>query len=70
MSARKSKSAIGEILVGYALAENNLRAMMVHVPGHKPRSNLSADIERLKKQKAGNRSVVLSEISRCWASVG
>ena len=47
------KSAIGEILVGHALAENNLRAMMVHVPGHKPRSNLSADIERLKKQKAG-----------------
>ena len=38
--------------MGYALAENNLRAMMVNVPGHKPGSNLSADIERLKKHKA------------------
>ena len=41
----------GEIVLGYALAENNLRAMMVKVPGHKPGSNLSADIERLKKRK-------------------
>ena len=45
-------NAVGEILMGYALAENNLRAMMVNVPGHKPGSNLSADIERLKKHKA------------------
>ena len=44
--------AVGEILISYALVENNLRAMMVNVPGHKPRSNLSADIERLKKYKA------------------
>lgn len=44
-------NAVGEILIGYALTENNLRAMMVNVPGHKPDSNLSADIERLKKQK-------------------
>ncbi len=45
-------NAVGEILIGYALAENNLRAMMVNVPGHNPRSYLSADIERLKKHKA------------------
>ena len=45
-------NAVGEILIGYALAENNLRAMMVNVPGHKPGSNLSADIERLKKHQA------------------
>ncbi len=45
-------NAVGEILMGYALAENNLRAMMVKVPGHKSGSNLSADIERLKKYKA------------------
>ena len=45
-------NAVGEILIGYALVENNLRAMMVNVPGHNPRSNLSADIERLKKHKA------------------
>ena len=45
-------NAVGEILISYSLAENNLRAMMVNVPGHKPRSNLSADIERLKKHKA------------------
>ena len=44
-------NAVGEIIVGYALAENNLRARMVNLPGHKPGSNLSADIERLKKQK-------------------
>ncbi len=45
-------NAVGEILIGYALSENNLRAMMVNVPGHKPRSNMSADIKRLKKHKA------------------
>ena len=45
-------NAVGEVLIGYALTENNLRAMMVNVPGHKPGSNLSADIERLKKHKA------------------
>ena len=45
-------NAVGEILIGYALSENNLRAMMVNVPGHKPGSNLSADIDRLKKYKA------------------
>ena len=44
-------NAAGEILLGYALAENNLRAMMVNVPGHKPGSNLSADIERLKNAR-------------------
>ena len=44
-------NAVGEIIVGYALAENNLRARMVNLPGHKPGSNLSTDIERLKKQK-------------------
>ena len=42
---------VGEILMGYALAENDLRAMMVNVPGHNPRSNLSEDIERLKNHK-------------------
>lgn len=31
-------SAVGETLMGYALAENNLRAMMVNVPGHNPLS--------------------------------
>ena len=45
-------NAVGEILIGYALTENNLRAMMVNVPGHKPNSNLSADIERLKEHRA------------------
>lgn len=45
-------NAVGEILIGYALSENNLRAMMVNVPGHNPSSNLSADIDRLKKYKA------------------
>ena len=45
-------NAVGEILIGYALTENNLRAMMVNVPGHDPRSNLSDDIKRLKKYKA------------------
>ena len=44
-------SAVGEILVVYALAENTLRARMVNLPGHNPSSNLSADIERLKKHK-------------------
>ena len=44
-------NAVGEILIGYALTENNLRAMMVNVPGHKPNSNLSADIERLKEHR-------------------
>ena len=43
--------AVGEILVGYALAENNLRAMMVNVPGHNPRSHLSTDVKRLKEHK-------------------
>lgn len=46
------KKAVGEILIGYALAENNLRAMMVKVPGYNPSSYLSADIERLKEHKA------------------
>ena len=45
------RNAVGEILIGYALTENNLRAMMVNVPGHKPGSNLSADIDRLKRHK-------------------
>jgi len=45
------KNAIGEVLVGYALVENNLRAMMVSVPGHEPGSNLSSDVKRLKKHK-------------------
>ncbi len=45
-------NAAGEIVLGYALAENNLRAMMVKVPGNKPRSHLSDDIERLKLYKA------------------
>lgn len=44
-------NAVGEILMGYALVENNLRAMMVNVPGHYDRSNLSADIDRLKAYK-------------------
>ena len=44
-------NAAGEIVLGYALAENNLRAMMVNVPGRKPGSNLSTDIERLTKHK-------------------
>ncbi len=43
--------AVGEIVIGYALAENNLRAMLVNVPGHKAGSNLSTDIKRLKRQK-------------------
>ena len=46
------RNAVGEILIGYGLTENNLRAMMVNVPGHNPNSNLSADIDRLKKYKA------------------
>ena len=45
-------NAVGEFLMGYALAENNLRAMMRKVPGHKSGSNLSADIGRLRKYKA------------------
>ena len=45
-------NAVGEILMGYALAENNLRAMMENLPGHNPRSNLSADVERLTKHQA------------------
>ncbi len=45
-------NAAGEIVMGYALAENNLRAMMVNVPGHNPRGHLSDDITRLKKYKA------------------
>ena len=48
-------NAVGEILVGYALAENSLRAMMVNLPRHNPSSNLSADIERLKKH---NKAIV------------
>ena len=43
--------AVGEILIGYALAENNLRALMVNAPGYSARSNLSTDIERLEKHK-------------------
>ena len=43
--------AVGEILIGYALAENSLRAMTVNVPGDNPGSNLSTDIGRLKKHK-------------------
>ena len=50
-------NAVGEILISYALVENNLRAMMAKVPGHKSRSNLSEDIERLRKHKA---SIVVS----------
>ena len=45
-------NAVGEILMGYALAESRLRAMMVNVPGHSPSSNLSGDIKRLKRHKA------------------
>ena len=45
-------NAVGEILIGYALAENNLRTMLAKLPGHKSRSYLSDDIERLKKYKA------------------
>ena len=44
-------NAVGEIMVSYGLAENNLRAMMAKLPDHNPRSNLSADIGRLKKHK-------------------
>ena len=45
-------NAVGEILMGYALAESRLRAMMVKVDGHKPKSNLSDDMKRLKRYKA------------------
>ncbi len=45
-------NAVGEILIGYALVENNLRAIMVDLPGHNNRSYLSVDIERLRKHKA------------------
>lgn len=45
-------NAVGEILMGYALAESRLRAMMKKVDGHKPRSDLSKDINRLKRHKA------------------
>jgi len=45
-------NAVGEILMGYALAENNLREMMVKVSGHKTGSHMSADIERLTKHQA------------------
>ena len=44
-------NAVGEILIGYALAENSLRAMMENLPGHNPHSNLSADIERLQRHQ-------------------
>jgi len=44
-------NAVGEIVIGYALDENNLRAMMVNVPGYKPGSNMSADIERLRNTR-------------------
>ena len=54
-------NAVGEVLMGYALAENNLRSMMVKVPGHNPRSNLSADIERLKKHKT---AIVASALAK------
>lgn len=45
-------NAVGEILMGYALAESRLRAMMKKVGGHNPKSNLSCDIKRLKRHKA------------------
>lgn len=53
-------NAVGEILMGYALAESRLRAMMVNVPGHSPGSNLSGDIKRLKRHKA---KIVASTVS-------
>ena len=46
------KNAVGEILMGYALAENNLRAMMESLPGHKSSNRLSDDIKRLKRYTA------------------
>ena len=49
--SRSVVNAAGEIVLGYALVENNLRAMMASVPGHQPGSNLSTEIERLKKHK-------------------
>ena len=45
-------NAVGEILMGYALAESRLRAMMEKVDGHNPKSNLSCDIKRLERHKA------------------
>ena len=45
-------NAVGEILMGYALVESRLRAMMVNVDGHKSTSVLSEDIKRLKRHKA------------------
>ena len=46
-------NAVGEIMVGYALAENSLRTMLMmeNVPGHEDGSYLSTDIERLKKHR-------------------
>ena len=44
-------NAVGEILMGYALVESRLRAMMVNVDGHKSTSFLSEDIKRLKRHK-------------------
>ena len=45
-------NAVGEILMGYALAESRLGAMMVKVDGHRSKSVLSKDIKRLKRHKA------------------
>ena len=59
-------NAVGEILVGYALAENSLRARMVGLPGHNRRSNLSADIESLKK----HRKAILASYSARLANDG
>ena len=41
--------SIGAIILGYALAENNLRTMLSDLPDYRERSNLSSDIARLEK---------------------
>ena len=43
--------SIGAIILGYSLAENNLRTILSKLPGYKQRSNLSDDIGRLEKYK-------------------
>ena len=54
-------SMVGEVLIGYAIAENNLRAMLkkASIPKHNPHSTLWGDIDRLK----GNRSTIVAQAS-------
>ena len=46
---REVTQAIGEIFVEYALAENGLRNLLKQLPGHRDRSLISNDIDRLER---------------------